>query len=319
MAEWLYETGIGENRAILVEDGRILAAEIELPDTGPRVGAILAARLIDRGTGRLAIDDGEAILDRAPQGISEGARLNVEIIREAWPEPGRPKPPRAIPAVEDAAPREGPDLLARIAAGDVPVRRPLPHQPDAFEAAGWSELLDEAMRGEIAFPEGRLRLSITPAMALFDVDGDPPLPALAIAAAEAVASAIVRHGITGSIGVDFPTLGGRPERQAVGAALDAALPSPFERTAMNGFGFVQIIRPRARPSLPEQLRRDPAGASARAVLRAAERLSPPGPHHHLVSEAAARWLTRNEGHRLELERNTGLRHSFESKRHADPA
>ena len=103
-------------------------------------------------------------------------------------------------------------------------------------------------RGDIAFPGGRLRLAITPAMTLFDVDGDPPLPALAVAAAAAVAAAIVRHGIAGSIGVDFPTLAGRAERQAVGAAIDASLPQPFERTAMNGFGFLQIVR-RARAAV----------------------------------------------------------------------
>ena len=31
MAEWLYEEGIGENRAALVEGGQILEAAIELP------------------------------------------------------------------------------------------------------------------------------------------------------------------------------------------------------------------------------------------------------------------------------------------------
>ena len=43
MAEWLYEDGIGENRAILVEDGEIVEAVIELP--GLRAGAVVAARL----------------------------------------------------------------------------------------------------------------------------------------------------------------------------------------------------------------------------------------------------------------------------------
>src|SRR3546814_11870370 len=62
----------------------------------------------------------------------------------------------------------------------------------------------------------------------------------------------------------LPTLGGKAERQRVVEAIDATLPLPFERTAMNGFGFLQIIRPRPRASLVELLRADPAGAIARA-------------------------------------------------------
>ena len=44
LAEWLYEEGIGENRAILVEDGEILEAAIELPGE-LRCGSVLAGRL----------------------------------------------------------------------------------------------------------------------------------------------------------------------------------------------------------------------------------------------------------------------------------
>jgi transposase len=53
--------------------------------------------------------------------------------------------------------------------------------------------------------------------------------------------------------------------------LDAILPQPFERTAVNGFGFLQVVRRRARASIPERLQADPAGAAARALLRRAER------------------------------------------------
>ncbi|HWT42993.1 MAG TPA: ribonuclease, partial [Sphingopyxis sp.] len=44
MAEWLYEAGIGEARAALVEDGEIVEARIEREGEGPRPGAILHAR-----------------------------------------------------------------------------------------------------------------------------------------------------------------------------------------------------------------------------------------------------------------------------------
>jgi hypothetical protein len=276
LPEWLYEDGIGEARAALVDDGRILAARIELPDT-LRIGTVAPARLTERQIATL--DDGtEVMLDRPPAGATLGARITVEVVREAIPEPGRAKRAKARPT--DAAPMPGPDLCARIAATGHPVRPLLPHQPDALEAAGWSEVLDEATTGEIAFPGGALRLSPTPAMTLFDVDGEGDLEALSVRAATAVAHAIRRHGIGGSIGIDFPTLAGKAPRQAVAAALDAALPPPFERTAVNGFGFLQIVRPRPRASLPERLRGDPIGAAARAALRLIERVPAGVPNTH---------------------------------------
>jgi len=79
---------------------------------------------------------------------------------------------------------------------------------------------------------------------------------------------IRRHGIAGSIGIDLPTAGSKAARLAAGEAVDAILPQPFERTAVNGFGFVQVVRPRQRASLVE-LAQDRAGFEARALLRRA--------------------------------------------------
>ena len=276
MAEWLYEAGIGEDRAAMVENGAIIAARVAPHDLAPRLGTVLPARLIEKGhMPRVALDGGgEAVLAHLPPGITLGAALSVEIVREAIPEARRPKLPKATPS--DAAPAPGPDLRAEIAASGIGVRQMLPHQPDALEAAGWSELLEEAATGEIAFPGGALRMAVTPAMTLFDVDGDGDPAKLAIAAAGAVARAIQRMDIGGSIGVDFPTLANKTERSAAAEAFDAAMPQPFERTAVNGYGFLQIIRPRRRASLPELLAADPAGAEARALLRCVERAPPPG-------------------------------------------
>ena len=300
MAEWLYEAGIGEDRAALVEQGRVVEAAIELPGR-LRLGSVARARLVDR-TGRVRLDDGvEALLAPVPAGLTEGAALTVRITREAIPEPGRPKPPRAVAA--DEAPAPGPSLRDRIE-GPHLVRTLLPHQPDLLEEAGWSELLDEAKRGEIAFPGGALRLSPTPAMTLFDVDGPPPLGVLALAGARAAARTIRRLGIGGSIGVDFPTLAGKAERQAVAAAIDAELPQPFERTAVNGFGFLQIVRSRPRASLPELLRADPVGAAARALLRRIEREPPGAPSRYRVAPATLARIEA-EGWDAELVRRTG--------------
>ena len=309
--EWLYEAGIGEARAALVEDGRIVEAAVE-PDGTLPVGTVLAGRLVERlpgNTGRVTTDRGDVHLSPVPAGVTQGARIAVAVTREAIPEPGRPKLPRAV--ATDARPAPGPDLLARITATGLPVRRPLAHQPDALEAAGWSELLDEAVTGEIAFPGGALRMSPTPAMTLFDVDGHLAPEPLALAAAAAVAAAIRRHGIAGSIGIDFPTLPGKAARSAVAAVLDANLPPPFERTAVNGFGFLQVVRPRPRASLPERLRADPAGAAARAALRSLERTPPGAPAGHSLSPAVLGRLAAHPGWTAELARRTGIVHRLE--------
>lgn len=314
MPEWLYEAGIGEARAALVTDGRIVQARVEPDDTPVRIGTVTPARLIEITTkgreGRITLDDGrEATLSPLPSGITQGARLTVRIVREAIPEAGRPKRPRAAPSDEALAP--GPDLLARISATGHPVRILRAHEPDALEQAGWSEVLEEAMTGEIAFPGGALRMTPTPAMTLFDVDGTGPLESLAISAATAVAEAILRHDIGGSIGIDFPTITGKAPRLAVAAAIDDALPQPFERTAVNGFGFLQIVRPRIHASLPERLRADPAAAKLRALLRQIERTPPPVPRHHRISARLLATLAAHPTWTEELARRTGVAPIFE--------
>jgi hypothetical protein len=269
LAEWLYEEGIGENRAVLVEGGAILEAAIELPDA-LRVGTVAEARLakilVPARRGLIVADGEEAILEPLPASMTEGQKLRIEIVREAVPEAGRPKLPKA--RVTDEEPRPGPKLFERL---DSPASH-RPPGPDRFEQAGWSELLEEALTGEIDFAGGALRMSLTPAMTLFDVDGALPPAALACAGAAAAGRAIRRFGIGGSIGIDLPTLSAKGERQAAAASFDEWLPPPFERTAVNGFGFLQIVRRRERPSIPEIVQGDRVGTAARALLRRAERV-----------------------------------------------
>lgn len=264
MAEWLIERGIGETRRALVDDGVIVEAHILLDGTVP-AGTVIAARLARVGiNGRNATvrgDDGsEYFLAYAPRGVTEGAALNVEITREAIP--GNEAWKRSLARVSDALPSPAPALEGTT------VPFPSPSQ-DILEAAGWSDLLEEAASGMVEFPGGRLRISPTPAMVLIDVDGTLPAPDLAVAGARAAGQSIRRLGLAGSIGIDLPTVEGKAQRQSAGAAIDAVLPHLFERTAVNGFGFVQIIRPRTRASLVELYAGDRAAAEARALLRRA--------------------------------------------------
>jgi hypothetical protein len=266
LAEWRLDEGIGEHRAALVEGDTILEAAIDRLDDRLRVGGVAAAKLGERvGQGAwLSTAQGDAVLEAVPRGLSQGRTLLVEIVREAIPEPGRLKPARAR-ASDAGKERPAPSLAERL-----PNARHLsPHEPDALEQAGWSELIEQAETGEIAFAGGALRLSPTPAMALFDVDGALPAAELAVLGARAAAQAVRRLAIGGSIGIDLPTLGSKAERAAAAQAIDDVLPQPFERTAVNGFGFVQIVRPRPRASIPELVRADPALTAALALLRRA--------------------------------------------------
>ncbi|WCT73006.1 ribonuclease [Sphingomonas naphthae] len=274
MAEWIYEAGIGEARAALVDGGDILEVLIERAGAGVRAGAVLPVRLRRRAdaTGRGLVelpDGGEALLDTVPPATPEGATIHAEVAREAIPE-GRAMKPARLRATE-ASLREAPALAERIAAGGHRVVTLAGHQPDALEAAGWSEALGEAASGIVARDAARLQISLTPAMTLIDVDGTRAPAELAVIGARMSGAAIRRFDIGGSIGIDLPTLAGKAERQAAAAALDAALPPPFERTAFNGFGFLQIVRRRLRPSIPELMQHDPALAAALALLRRAER------------------------------------------------
>lgn len=269
MPDWIVERGIGETRAALIDGDTILEAVIE-PDGSLRAGAVLEARLVarlpERGQGIVAWDDGEALLRPLPRDVTQGSLLRVEIVREAIDEPGKGKRALARPAPH-AGLRTGPTLMETLPGARLLDR----FASDRLEAAGWSALLEEAWTGEATFADGALRLSLTPAMALIDVDGTTAPSRLMVDGAAAAARMVRRLGVTGSIGIDLPTSPDKAARTAAAEAIDAALPQSFERTAVNGFGFVQIVRRRTRRSLPELYAAEPVLAHARALLRRAER------------------------------------------------
>lgn len=267
MAEWLADRGIGEDRAILIEDDGIVEAIIE-PHDRLRAGSIVVGRLASiLITGRrgivVAAEGTELLVEPLPPRLTEGQPVRVEIVRTALSEPGKPKRAKGRIVADSVPVREAPDLATRLGVSFTSDRN------DRFEAHGWSEALEEAATGAVLFDGGALRITLTPAMTLIDVDGEGAPEPLAVAGASAAARAIRRLGIAGSIGIDLPTVAGQA-RLAAASAIDQALPPPFERTAVNGFGFVQIVRPRARASLPELFVWDAAAAQARALLRRAE-------------------------------------------------
>jgi len=298
---WYVEEGIGETRAVRLENGEIAEARLAWP--GELIaGTVAEARLVSRARGSARgtaqfTDGSRALVDGLPPGTSQGAKIRLVITRMAMAEQGRFKLAHARPT--DAPPRLAPTLAESLAdAGHEvrPVRR--------FPAGDWDELLADAFAGEIAFAGGTLLLSPTPAMTLIDVDGDAAPRALALAACEPIARAVFRLGISGSIGVDFPTLSQKTDRRAVDEALARALAGwPHERTAMNGFGFVQLVARLERPSILHRASHARAASAARLLLRRAEMLEGAGVialagHPALMPYLTPEWLA-------ELRRRTG--------------
>lgn len=267
MAEWLVEEGIGEHRAALFEAGEIVAARIDWPGglvAGQVEDAVLVARTTGSSRGSARFANGElALVDGLPRDSAEGGALRLEVRRAANIERSRSKLALARPT--ELPPRPAPSLAERLGARIV--RR--------FD--GWDELWSEAISGTIDFAGGHLTVEPTAAMTVIDIDGDLQPFALALAAVPAIALAIRRFDLSGSIAIDFPTLVGRTERKAIDAALDAALGDwPHERTAMNGFGLVHLVARLEGPSLIDRIMRRWPDATARLLLRQAERVSKPG-------------------------------------------
>ena len=294
---WLIEQGIGEERAIDYVDGRAVAARMRWPG-GLEVGLVADAVLVERAAGasrgRARFQSGdEALVDRLPQGASEGAPLRLQVTRAAVRERGRGKFAQARPTGEDSRP--APSLAESLPAAEV-VRR--------FPDNAWDEIWAEGWDGAVTFAGGSLQFAPTPAMTVVDVDGTLAPRSLAFAAVAPLAEAVRRFGLGGSIGIDFPTLSAREDRKEIDAALAKALSGwNHERTAMNGFGFIQLVARSEGPSLLHRLTFERTGAAARKLLRQAETLEGAGvillaAHPAVIDALAPEWL-------VELERHAG--------------
>jgi hypothetical protein len=312
MAEWLIEHGIGEDRAILVEHGEVRAARLSRHGS-LAAGLVADVKLIARAAGArrgtVLFDNGkEALVDGLPADAREGSHIRVIVTRSAIAETGRYKRPQARPANE--APRAAPSLKEALAATGRPVRhvRRFPDDP-------WPEIIGEASDGHVLFAGGSLQLSPTPAMTLIDVDGTLPASQLALAAVPTVAATMTRLDLAGSIGIDFPSLEKREERRALDEALASALTDwPHQRTAMNGFGFVQLVARLERPSILSMVRQSPAVSGALLLLRQAEAVDEPGTllmkaHPSVIAAVEPTWrdeLARRTGRVVRWQADAGL-------------
>jgi len=312
LAEWLVEKGIGEERALLVEEDEVVAARLDWLG-GLAAGQVEDAVLVRfepsrrRGLARFANGE-EALVDRLPASGREGAAVRLEVTRSAIAERGRLKRAQARPS--ERAPGVAPSLADALSHGPLSVRT-----VRRFPAGAWEEVWSEAWGCEVAFADGTLLFSVTPAMTVIDVDGAASATALAQAAVGPLARAIRRFDLGGSVGIDFPSLSDRAHRRAIDDALEAALAEwPHERTAMNGFGFVHLVARLERPSLLHRLTLSRAGAAARMLLRRAEQVDEAGAlllvaHPAVVAKLAEEWieeLKRRTGREVRLETDPAL-------------
>jgi ribonuclease G len=313
----LWGAGPGEIRAGVLEDGelaefRLIRMRRDVADLA--AGEIYTAQIKTRlGGGKALVTlwgDIEAVLQPTPN-LAEGTRLAVEMVRSPVPEPGHWK--RAVVRPVDgvvvgtepgwhfsAEPWERflmniaphvdvifcPDVTSasevEALLGDaVPLLRIDPH---AIEAADFDSLLEQATIGEFQIPGGRITIERTRAMTVIDVDGDSDPLALNLAAALEIPRLMRLLDIGGPVGIDFVTLQSRASRLSVDKALAEAsvVLGPNERTAMNGFGFCQLVRKRTGPSVLEILCGTTPGrltteSRAIALLRAAGRAHGVGP------------------------------------------
>ena len=262
--EWLIEALPGERRAALVNGDTLVEIRLLRDETDPvQTGAIFAARLRRKtGPTRALVDLGggqEAFLQPVPAGLSEGRLVVVEITRPLLPEPGKTKLPHCRPAL--------PEQMAGQAAPTQPgLMTPAPLWTPAGAPArtvqrlpaelGVDEALDAAVSGEVAFPGGMLTLERTRAGLVIDVDGTGSALDVNVAAARLTARLLRLYAIGGPVMIDFLTAGSKADRLTVADAFDAAAkddPTPFERTAINGYGLMQVIRPRPGPSIIDLL------------------------------------------------------------------
>lgn len=303
---WLIEEGIGETRSLIVKRGEVLAAKLIWPGecvAGQVHEAQLIEKLAGAKRGLVTLANGtEALISALPSGISEGAQGRVTITRAPIAERGRLKRAQARWLDETSAPRDP------IAPDDLKVR--------SFDAGLWEDIWQAASSGSISFAGGEILCSVTPAMTVIDIDGDLPPRELAMAAIPAIAKAIHWFDLGGNIGIDFPTLQTKADRRAGDDALAKALGDwPHECTAMNGFGFVQIIARLEGPSLLHRFATSRTGMCARYALRMAERAQGIGPvllltfHPALKSKLKSEWideLSRRTGKQVRIATNPAL-------------
>ena len=271
----LIEENIGETRAAVVENGRIVELHLDRwSEQGQRaiegevyrgrvrrVETALNAAFIDIGIG----EDGFLPFGKAgrPKGFHEGAAIGVRVTREAHAEKG---PNLSLTEVE---PGDAPEALS-----DTPIlaQRLVAGFGDA--EAGWADesshdleaAFDEALAPKAMIPGGgSLYIEQTRAMTTIDVDADgrkgqgnaqKMAAALNLLAAKEASRQIRMRGLGGIVAVDFVHMRAQPDRRATEKALRQGFHHDRARidvAPISQFGVAELARQRRTRSLGEQM------------------------------------------------------------------
>ncbi len=324
--ELLISAGPGEWRAAWVDGGEAVELYVERGDTKPagsihlgrvvRIVPGLDAALVDIGDER----PGFLPLRDVPEGIKaeEGARLVVEVRREAWAE----KAPRLTAKVDTPGLALRLDPPAQLfpttgLAAALALRLPAaPQQITTDDNAVLADLRSVFREAEIAQPAadewpidldsafdaalmpslalrggGRVHIEEARAATLIDVDTGTPesgsAERAALAANRAAAGLIARQlrlrNIGGPVVIDFVGLDRRAARERVRHALEAALANDPAKPQLLGWtrlGHIELVRPRRGRSLADALL-EPNSRARQPVAVAHEAL------HRLQREARA--------------------------------
>jgi ribonuclease G len=239
----------GERRTALVENGTVVEVHIQR-DLHLALGEQGSGH-IDRKTpsgAYVVSDNGDEVLVRRGSPKPEGARVGFEITRESICEPGRVKPPEAtlLDDVSTACSDRGQLWETRLKRyGDSPRRN-----------ADVSAAFDAALTGVSQMEDATISFQRTKAGLVFDVDGIGDPMAANLMAAKEIARLLRLYQVGGMAMIDFIALESKDHRQSIAAAFDeasAADSRSFERSAINGFGLMQVVRARPRPSILDQL------------------------------------------------------------------
>ena len=238
----------GERRAVVVENGNIVEIHIQR-DALWALGEYGAGR-IDRKTlsGTYVIaDDNSELLLRSKMGAPEGARIMFEVTREAIAEPGRHKPP---------------EIILREGVHEAPIDRDalwdarMASLGQSAINASIAEGFDVAISGQSQIGDVTISFQRTKAGLVFDIDGIGDAFAINMIAATEIARLLRLYQVGAMVLIDFVSMESKAQRTQIAEAFDAASladPRPFERTAINGYGMMQVVRARPRPSILDHL------------------------------------------------------------------
>ena len=238
----------GERRAALVENGNIVEIHIQR-DMQWVLGEGGHGR-VDRKTpaGAYVIaDDGSELLLRSKISDTDGMLVAYEVVREAISEPGRIKLPE-VKLIDSASGtlQQKDGLWARRIAllGQKCLTAPIAQGFD-IAIAGQSQL------GDVAISFQRTKAGL-----VFDVDGIGDAFVINSIAATEVARLLRLYQVGAMVMIDFVSMESKAQRTKIAEIFDAAAAfdgRPFERTAINGYGLMQVVRARPRPSVLDLL------------------------------------------------------------------